>query len=872
MFEVKNVYKVYDNGTVALKNISLELQNIGFVAIVGTSGCGKSTLINLMSNNDELSKGEILFDGKSLAELEESTRDIFACIYQDYKLIQNLTVYQNIAIGYELASKDIDQQYILKVAEQFGLIELLDQKVFALSGGQQQRVAIARAVVRNPKVIFADEPTGNLDSFNAQNVFEILKELSKNMLVVVVSHDKNVANYADRIIELSNGKLLKDNYTDQDSKVILDEYKSLSEIDVKNCKINNNKNIEEIIQYESIVTTEADIKTKKATKIGTNSIFSYSKAKSEQREKTGLSLKSTLGLTAVFNNKGIAKKITLIVLSIIMIMLIFMTSAAVFSSPESSFYNIMKSNKTPFITMDFYADNYSYLSAAEYDKIKDFVKKETGSDLVEVSRTYLNDMIDYIHPEENVYTPPYANAMLFSNLSQTIYTDDPSELGLKMLIGEAPKINAEGQDEIAISKTFFDYLCLVKKFKLEYWVNGEIIASNVDFDKIDLIGTYIPEFHFKITGVFDDLNDYDMSTPIDKWNLRSYNNLSYTIIRPKAASIDTRSISNYNKNVKLHSKSFGRRFFNINPNNASLQKYYYNQQELNVQLAQDEILIDSDLAVEYSIDTGKELKVGDTIQLDLIIEDAQFHNVKIEKTLKSNLNFKVKEICNLPSNIDFVVNEDKYEEWVTPYFGGIEEFAINSKFVTPKFMKKIRNFIADTLPKEINDSYLMHNEFYVTFDMTKHVGYSEYDNEVLSIARFYVGVPLLILSIIIFAILSTVLMSDLVKEKANDILILQSLGAKKLDLWKIFGFVALFMLALQFVAGCLLGMALTYGLNLFWMIAIHAEFYIPTFFVSGLSMLVLIVAMLAISGGTLGRTMTKLKDESLIKSFQKQKQ
>lgn len=139
MFEVKNVYKVYDNGTVALKNISLELQNIGFVAIVGTSGCGKSTLINLMSNNDELSKGEILFDGKSLAELEESTRDIFACIYQDYKLIQNLTVYQNIAIGYELASKDIDQQYILKVAEQFGLIELLDQKVFALSGGQQQR-------------------------------------------------------------------------------------------------------------------------------------------------------------------------------------------------------------------------------------------------------------------------------------------------------------------------------------------------------------------------------------------------------------------------------------------------------------------------------------------------------------------------------------------------------------------------------------------------------------------------------------------------------------------------------------------------------------------------------------------------------------
>lgn len=209
MISLKNVYKVYENGTVAVRNVSLEFPRIGMVAIVGKSGCGKSTLLNLLSNNDQPSKGALLYEGKPYGEYG---RDVlikdFAYIYQDFKLIDNLTAYQNIRIGHELANKDIDNDFMLAIAEKLGISKILDEKVYSLSGGQMQRVAIARALARRPKVIFADEPTGNLDSKNSVKVYELLKEISKAILVVIVSHDKSISTYADKMIELHNGRVV----------------------------------------------------------------------------------------------------------------------------------------------------------------------------------------------------------------------------------------------------------------------------------------------------------------------------------------------------------------------------------------------------------------------------------------------------------------------------------------------------------------------------------------------------------------------------------------------------------------------------------------------------------------------------------------
>ena len=220
MLKLNNVYKIYENGTLAVRNASLEFPGYGLVAIIGSSGCGKSTLLNLLSNNDIPSKGELLYNDIPYNKVDKDilNKD-FAIIYQDFKLIENLSVYQNIMLSHELSNKDIDKDFVLSVADKLGITEILDEKVYSLSGGQQQRVAIARALVRRPKVIFADEPTGNLDSENTNKVYEILKELSKEILVVIVSHDKAISQYADRMIEMQNGKVIGD-YKGDFTKII----------------------------------------------------------------------------------------------------------------------------------------------------------------------------------------------------------------------------------------------------------------------------------------------------------------------------------------------------------------------------------------------------------------------------------------------------------------------------------------------------------------------------------------------------------------------------------------------------------------------------------------------------------------------------
>ena len=154
MLRIENCSKVYENGTIALENVNLTFESKGMVAIVGTSGCGKSTLINLLSANDMQTGGELFYNDIDYNEFgKEMLINEFGYIYQDFKLIDNLTVYQNILLGQELATTGIDYDYLIEIADELGITDILDHKVYSLSGGQMQRVAIARAIVRRPKVI-----------------------------------------------------------------------------------------------------------------------------------------------------------------------------------------------------------------------------------------------------------------------------------------------------------------------------------------------------------------------------------------------------------------------------------------------------------------------------------------------------------------------------------------------------------------------------------------------------------------------------------------------------------------------------------------------------------------------------------------------
>ena len=220
MIELKNLSKTYKSkkstNTVALKDISIKFPERGMVFILGKSGSGKSTLLNVIGGLDKYDSGEITINGRSTKTFKGRDYDAFrntymGFIFQEFNLIEDYSVEQNIKLAIELQHKEATEEEIEKILEKVELTEISKRKTNELSGGQKQRIAIARAIIKNPEIILADEPTGNLDSQTGEQIWGILKELSKEKLVIVVSHDKESANkYADRIIEIQDGIIIKD--------------------------------------------------------------------------------------------------------------------------------------------------------------------------------------------------------------------------------------------------------------------------------------------------------------------------------------------------------------------------------------------------------------------------------------------------------------------------------------------------------------------------------------------------------------------------------------------------------------------------------------------------------------------------------------
>ncbi len=202
----------------ALKGISLTLPDVQFVSILGPSGCGKTTLLNLLGGLDSITEGDIQIDGRSLKtmtsrELDAYRNDSVGFIFQDYFLIPQLNVLENVKIGLQVRGvKDDEAQEKAKaILERLGIDELSRKKPNELSGGQTQRVAIARALATDPKIILADEPTGALDSKNSESIMALLKEESKRRLVVLVTHNEDLAKrYSDRIVRIKDGRLESD--------------------------------------------------------------------------------------------------------------------------------------------------------------------------------------------------------------------------------------------------------------------------------------------------------------------------------------------------------------------------------------------------------------------------------------------------------------------------------------------------------------------------------------------------------------------------------------------------------------------------------------------------------------------------------------
>ena len=228
MIEFKNVCKKYKTKkgieTRALNNINIKIGNVGLVFITGKSGSGKSTMLNLLGGLDTVTSGSVLVNNRDITKFKSKQYDSYrntyiGFIFQEFNILEDLNVYENINLALRLQNKKVNSEKISDLLEKLDIKGLEQRKVNELSGGQKQRVAIARALIKNPKIILADEPTGNLDKKTSKQIFDLLKEISKEKLVIVVSHDIEAANtYADRIIELSDGNIIKDTKPDIQTK------------------------------------------------------------------------------------------------------------------------------------------------------------------------------------------------------------------------------------------------------------------------------------------------------------------------------------------------------------------------------------------------------------------------------------------------------------------------------------------------------------------------------------------------------------------------------------------------------------------------------------------------------------------------------
>ena len=215
--ELRRVYGEGETAVHALRGITTGFPSGQFAAIMGPSGSGKSTLMHLLAGLDRPTAGSVVVDGSELANLDDKAltrlrRDRLGFVFQAFNLVPVLTAEENILLPLTLAGKKPDREWLDKLIAAVGLGDRLDHRPSELSGGQQQRVAVARALIHRPAVVFADEPTGNLDSHSSDEVLALLRQAVDEFgqTVVMVTHDAHAASVADRIVVLSDGRIVHD--------------------------------------------------------------------------------------------------------------------------------------------------------------------------------------------------------------------------------------------------------------------------------------------------------------------------------------------------------------------------------------------------------------------------------------------------------------------------------------------------------------------------------------------------------------------------------------------------------------------------------------------------------------------------------------
>lgn len=534
MLETRDLYKVYKPkkgvAVTALNKVSLKFPEKGMVFLLGKSGSGKSTLLNLLGGLDKYDSGEIIIKGVSSKDFNQQHFDSYrntyvGFIFQEYNILEEFSVGANIALALELQGKKATDEVISEILREVDLEGYGNRKPNELSGGQKQRVAIARALVKNPEIIMADEPTGALDSNTGRQVFDTLKKLSKEKLVIIVSHDREFSElYADRIIELSDGNVISDMETDESRADVREENLSYAGDIVTvaagyHLTEEDRKAINEYI--DKIARQKLKLELKSGQK-GTKKFVNTNQEKIQTQDGSAFQLiKSKLPLKSAFKIgvSGLKYKKFRLFITILLSCIAFglfgladtfgsyhHIDACTNSVMDSGidYVSLQKATKVETSAGVYYYDNYgTTLTREELDEIsKNIDVNMTGiycplNCMLDFSQNLANSD-DMSETEYNIYAIQFSG---FADVSEELL----KEYHYTLLAGSLPD---GAKDEIAISDYVYRTFqkCGYMKYNEEGMSKQEKIES---YD--DLIGKtlFINHKNYTITGIIDTKFDFE---------------------------------------------------------------------------------------------------------------------------------------------------------------------------------------------------------------------------------------------------------------------------------------------------------------------------------------------------------------------------
>lgn len=836
MITINNLLKKYENGNVAINDVSLKIEDVGLVALVGASGAGKTTLLNLLAMNDKPTGGHIDCDG---IEYNEANRKVlsqqFAYIYQDYKLIENISAYNNLKIAMELSGRAESREEIIKVLQRVGIEEYADELVMNLSGGQKQRVAIARALIRNPKVLFADEPTGNLDSENTNNIFALLKELSEKMLVVLVTHDTDTIKlYADRIIKLQDGKVISDN---------VEAVRSVTE---------KSQSHEESLRQVS------------------------------SSKKPKLSVGSVGVLAKSLNNAKKGRRIVFSIVIVIMIsLLIFLATWSLLTYNKSvvGTLNSAANVKGVIINLDTSSSvqgetlNASYQHAADLTKVSEYIETELGGKTAKVIRAssvktrYAYSNVFY---SKNIDRKPISLAHMMSkgNVNNIILSDNPLELGIEIIKGRTPS----AKNEVAISDGMFDYVVAVGGIR-----NPDINSSAEDrfvrINEDDIIGYEVNDV--TIVGVFDDKLDLeekyytysacnessenliDLGDDLENVNSEvmhkvNGNILSNSIIASTATQgyyNDTINISSGKKYIQVDLIAGGSKtFINIMP--ANPDTVYWTKTE---KISQDEIIIPYYLANSLGISEGESVQLSSAWMFKE--EDSTIDDHILENIAKKEYKVKISQDVSY-----VVVNDNEYDVLSDNYMPSNEKIFFHKNNMTIGDLNKIASFVDENYKTESINKASVNLRFVSDYGDTVYDMY-----ETMRLIKTLINIILAIV-IVAYLLLSFNITGVVITSKANELLILKSLGATKRQFIGVYGIISAVQTLIELIAGGLMGALLIYAFNSIigavsntWVIMLPFDF---------ITLGIMIGVVIAVNALSLIINIAKMNTKNLRKAFQ----